>query len=239
MSETAAEFLRLFAEVEAQIRKAVKSPSTTNLSVAMGLLHRRRPYLRHIEDFAMFADVRNLIDHNGGAGHPMVTPTESVLERLREFQAALVGPRTAFELFGGSVERVPVGETLFDLLARIALHNFSQFPVVQAGEIVGLVTERSIARFLSNRVAVGHPTVDLTIVFVRDLIDRDNSDSRFRRIAPETPEDTLLGLFHDNPDLEAVLLTRRGPREDGLVGIVTTWDVSRNLDQRHLDAPGR
>lgn len=221
------EFLELFLQVEDQIRSHVKEPSKTNVTAAVAKLKAQRPNLPHLDDLGTLIDIRNVLAHNGGCGDALVVPTNRAIGQLREFQAALVDPRKAGQLFKRTVEWITGEASLGDVLRLIHERDYSQFPVASKGSIVGLVTEHSITRHLAQMHAESRLQSEIGDVKVSELIDGDAPNERYRFVSPTTPEDDLLGLFREHVRLEAVLIGEKGPRVDGLVGIATTWDIAR------------
>ncbi|GHF81899.1 CBS domain-containing protein [Amycolatopsis bartoniae] len=110
---------------------------------------------------------------------------------------------------GDSVATVSPDTTVAGLLAGLAEHNVGAMPVVEAGEVVGIVSERDVVRKLHERG--------------EGLLARPVSEIMTTIVATCTPRDSVDDL--------SVLMTQRRIRhvpvvEDGrLAGIISIGDV--------------
>jgi CBS domain-containing protein len=117
---------------------------------------------------------------------------------------------------GPEVATTTSSATVVELLALLAERNIGALPVVDGGELVGIVSERDVVRRLHE---LGRDLLDVT---VGDLMTRD--------VVTCTPKDSAA-------DLARVMTERRIRHlpvcdDRGLVGIVSIGDlVKTRIDQ--------
>ncbi|WP_214407688.1 CBS domain-containing protein [Pseudonocardia lacus] len=117
---------------------------------------------------------------------------------------------------GSDVATIPPEATVATLIAELATHNVGALPVVEGGQLVGIVSERDVVRRLHDGGA------DLLTGAVRDIMSSS--------VTTCTPGDAVV-------DLARVMTTgrfRHLPVLEGgvLVGIVSIGDlVKARIDQ--------
>ena len=117
---------------------------------------------------------------------------------------------------GPDVMTTAPSATVGELLALLSAHNVGALPVVEAGELVGIVSERDVVRQLHERG--------------RDLLDATVADIMTADVVVCSPRDRAA-------DLARVMTERRIRHlpvcdERGLVGIVSIGDlVKTRIDE--------
>ena len=150
----------------------------------------------------------------------------------------------AADVMTTDVETVAPDDEVGEVLARLADVNFSGFPVVEDGRLVGVVTEGDLVDLfeVNDRVLwipIGIPPIVDTLTYAIDLPGDDvdiaaHADDPISSVMTDEPVsvqvdaslDELLDLLAD-PDRDI----NRLPVLDGdeLVGIVTRQDLLRGL----------
>lgn len=192
--------------------------------------HRGQKMADRLDDYA---ELRNVLVHetivpNGW----LAVPTEDVVRRIEGFRDALDGGRRADQAFRREVATVATGTPLRDALAQAHATGFSQFPVVDDGAVVGLLTDRGIARWLAATAASEGASVSESLkgATVAEVLLADADRTTWALAARSEPAERVLARFVDAPELEAVLVTEHGEADQRLLGIATHLDVVRFWD---------
>jgi CBS domain-containing protein len=188
---------------------------------------------RGTERLEEYADLRNLLVHETLEPDGwLAVPTEEVVRRIEALRDRLAGGRRADHAFRRQVETLTPATPLADALRLAHRTGFSQFPLLADGRIVGLLTDRGVARWWAARVADGSVALDdaLRAASAADVMRADADRVTWATAAGDEPADRVLLRFVDAPALEAVLITVAGGVADGLVGIATHLDVVRFWD---------
>ena len=231
------EFLHLFAEVEAALKKRLgrRSNDTTGVSLLINDYVSKNPYwLDSANRLRDLADIRNLLTHQRctTVGYPIaVAPT--ALQRLREIKEHLLKPEPVSTLYRRNVKTVSPDESLASVLSLAFEHGFSQFPVQANERFLGLITENVIVRWLGRQTRAGSVEMNLAAVNVRMVLKESDpfmkgiSVFHFEKL--DAPVEEVMGRFSAERALEVVLLTGTGNGRAPLEGIVTQWDAARYL----------
>jgi CBS domain-containing protein len=188
---------------------------------------------RGTERLEEYADLRNLLVHETLEPDGwLAVPTEEVVRRIEALRDRLAGGRRADEAFRRRVETLTPATPLSDALRLAHRTGFSQFPLLDDGRIVGLLTDRGIARWWAARVSDAEVDLDeaLGAATVSDVLRADADRVTWATAAGVEPADRVLLRFVDAPALEAVLITVAGGIDEDLVGIATHLDVVRFWD---------
>ncbi len=192
--------------------------------------HRGQKMADRLDDYA---ELRNVLVHetitpNGW----LAVPTEDVVRRLESFRDALDGGQRADQAFSRQVATVAMATPLRDALAQAHATGFSQFPVIDAGAVAGLLTDRGIARWLAATAAREGASVSDSLrgATVADVLLADADRATWALAARDEPAERVLARFVDAIELEAVLISEHGEANQGLLGIATHQDVVRFWD---------
>ncbi|WP_049986219.1 CBS domain-containing protein [Halobellus rufus] len=159
---------------------------------------------------------------------------------------------TARDLMTSDVETVSPDDDVSEVLGRLARADFNGFPVVDDGEVVGIVTQHDLVGLFQTKdrtlwIPVGFPPFLETLTYAVDVSWDDldlgvdllrNTNKPIREVmtadvvsvAPETSLDEILDLLADDErDINRLPVVEEGR----LVGIVARQDVIRAIrDER-------
>jgi CBS domain-containing protein len=155
---------------------------------------------------------------------------------------------TARDIMTAPVETVAPDDDVSEVLTRLAEADFSGFPVVENGAVVGIVTEEDLVDLFqpSHRtlwIPIGFPPFIETLTYGVDISWDDldigvdlvkNAGKPIRSVMTEdlelvTPEDSLNTLVDILGDDERDINRLPVVEDDELVGIVTREDVLQAL----------
>jgi len=158
---------------------------------------------------------------------------------------------TAREIMTSPVETVTPDDDVSDVLTRLAKADFSGFPVVEDGAVVGIVTETDLVDIFqpSNRrlwIPVGFPPFVETLTYSVDLSWSDLdvgvdlvknagkpiSDVMITDVVTVSPEDTVESVIDHLADPDRDINRLPVVEDDQLVGIISREDVLRTLSER-------
>jgi tRNA nucleotidyltransferase (CCA-adding enzyme) len=156
----------------------------------------------------------------GGGGHPTaasavlkdVKGIEEAKEMLIQALGSTVGTfKRASDIMTSPVRTVEVGTSVEKARGIMLRLGHSSIPVTRNGELVGIVKGDELEKAI--RFGFGKLPIDF-----------------FTRSAETVPEDAPLGTVHNlmtQPDVDRVLVTREGD----VIGIITRFDLIRELEQ--------
>jgi len=220
-------FLTAFNRIDEHLRAATGLQDRTNTSFnrVLGAYTDRHPAWRYRGDLRRFGELRNAMVHEHyDQGLPLAVPTRRTTERIEQIRDALLQPTRVDPRFRRQVVTASPSDKISSLLGRIRECDFSQFPVARDKEFVGLVTENGITRWLANQVTKDS-LLELADHTVDDVLRCEETRQNVAFVDRRSLVETVVDMFRENANLEAILVTERGDRSASFLGIVTRWDL--------------
>lgn len=224
------DFLGVMKQVEREVtlihRQRFGSEKVTFRTAVKDLLHVDTS-MAWLDTLHPYIDIRNAYAHNPSLHPPALIPSKELIQEATALYERLRYPSKVLEKYGQSRKVVTVKPTtrLTTVLRFIGENDFSQFPIYVDGNVVGLLTEKTITRWLAKRY-VDQATLSVTDITIADIVSTQTVSTRnFRFVSSKERADTVSQLFIDNIDLEAAIIVRSMNAPMGVCGIVTTWDV--------------
>ena len=111
------------------------------------------------------------------------------------------------------------------VFAAINKNDFSQFPVFQGSNFLGLLTENGITRCVSKRVHDHTSLLGLLPAAAGDVLKWETIKDNVRFVSRDFTLEHLVYCFAEDPVLEAALITDGGEPSRALRGIATRFDI--------------
>jgi serine/threonine protein kinase/predicted transcriptional regulator len=166
--------------------------------------------------------------------------SDEAADRIREIRDVLKRPDQCLRMASDAVVTVTLDDPLSKVARIIYDRRFSQFPIYKNGRCIGLLTEKTLARALADRVGrINEPHANMNELTVLDafrspLAEEEPSVCRF---IPESMfVDEVIRLFRQEIGLEACLVTKNGVDSEEPLGIITVDDVLRYSSSRNAPA---
>jgi predicted transcriptional regulator len=217
---------RLENEVAVYHRRRFPNSNVPFRQAVKDLVHVDRS-LSWLEQLHPFIDIRNAYAHNPALRAPALIPSLSLIEEATTLYERLHNPKKVLERYKqpGKVVVINPETKLLAVLKFINGKDFSQFPVVVDKKIVGLLTEKTITRWLAAAVTT-KDSPELSRVTINDIIRQQSiATDNYRVVDHKQVADSVARMFVDIISLEAVIVVRDVQSQSGVCGIVTTWDV--------------
>lgn len=226
--ENSARFLNAFAEIEDLLRdiiNATRYVSFYQLIDKASLTDRSvRAYSVELKEYG---DLRNAIVHERINGQPIAEPHPETVKRLEMICSIL---RTPPKVSDGFLSEVVICSP-FDLVGKALAHfvreSFSQIPVFENGQFLGLLTAETVTHWVAARLAEGTGTIKEENVFT--VMKYAEAKNNFAFVNVEATLFDVLSYFEKfnkkGKDLDAVLVTKSGLTSEIPVGIITVSDL--------------
>jgi predicted transcriptional regulator len=223
-------FLVAFNLIEKQLRTIIRKNYYISFYKAVEIASKTNAEVRSFrEDLKEFSDLRNAIVHERTEANFIIAePHDTAVQKMEFIEKEISKPKKAIPLFQSEVTTFQANDTLEDLLKSIDENRFSQFPVYNDNEFVGLITEGGITRWLSH---VRHKDViSFSEVMLQDIIAYEEVGNNYRFVSRETNiyeiKEIFLQQFEEKQTkLNALLITQHGKPNEALLGIITAWDI--------------
>lgn len=219
-------FLAAFNRIDELMRKRCQMLIGKHEFSAVLSEFEKRTYFTE-RDFPQLASrLRNVIVHD--KKDPVVelaTPVLNVVERIERIARELESPEKVENRFvTQEVVTVTSDQTLKEVLKLVSEKQFSQFPVIHEGKIIGLLTENGITRWLSSAVST-ESLVEFADVTASTILEHEETRENMILIGRLRELNEVRLQFSKNSFLEAAIITQVGKPDQKPLGIITRWDL--------------
>jgi predicted transcriptional regulator len=208
------------------MRKATKLENRTNSSfAAVANQYSKSYYFKHGDFIRLVADLRNVLVHEKKQpSEELATPAERIVKRLEEIANELESPeQVEARIAPNDVATLSSEDSIEHILKLIKEKQFSQFPVIAEGKIIGLLTENGITRWLSSEVTK-ESIIDFADAKVAEVLAHEEKRDNMILIGRLREMNEIRMRFAENPFLEAAIITQSGKPDQKPLGILTRWD---------------
>lgn len=156
MVDQATRFIAAFNEIEQHLRTSLDKADHVPFGALVTEYESTRDAPKnHVIALRAFASLRNAISHRiYQNGRPIAEPNPATVREIETLRDLLLRPPRALPLLGNqTVCTVALGDPLDVALGHIKAHDFSQLPIYDGSQYVGLLTTNTIARWLAAQFA--------------------------------------------------------------------------------------
>lgn len=225
-------FLVAYNTIDRELRNRLDLARNVSFRSAVDRYASKHPWWqKEAEALHAFAELRNVVVHERFDSFSYISvPAAEVVNEIVRIQEQLIKPRLVEQVAVRDVHTVQADQPVSDLLSIVAERRINQLPVMRNGEFLGLVTSKGVLGWLAESMAGHGPVLNLSEVPVSRLLELEGSRNNCDFVPRKMPVDEASFLFARNPQLEALLVTEHGKRDQGLIGIMTQRDATRLFD---------
>lgn len=230
------QFLKVYRVLEGLLEKRYSDRRQTSASVVM-------EYLRDADSVPIRAEldmcrgIRNLLSHSADDdGEPVIEPSESALQILRDIVDYVQRPRLAVDYGtpGEGIMFAHPNDSALDTMRHMMRMGYSHVPVRDKTGLLGVFSAGSLMSYVGG---VGFDGLN-DALRVGDLkgalrIDSERSEQYlfFDKNATLTTVRAAFEKRHErNRRLAAVFITEDGDQHSRVLAMLTPWDVLKDAD---------
>ncbi len=231
MGERSDRYLASFNRIEKALRNQTGHDEYKTFSFLVKESAKKNAAVRRFEnDLREFADLRNAIVHQStNPEFTIAEPHESTVQKIELIEEKVIHPKKVFPTFQKEVATFQSTDSLATILRTMREEDYTQFPVYDGEQFIGLLSESGIANWLSRMVEEEIISFEETVL--HQVIDYEEEKHNFEFIDREMSIYDAKEIFKDNLDdgikIDALLITHSGSMDEKLLGIVTRWDFLR------------
>lgn len=217
-----------FNQIHEVLKKKVKAYTNSFTELVRIGAPQHQVIKKYSDDLLQYAKLRNAMVHEKTElGFYIAEPHENVVKRLEQISDLLHNRNYVLTIATKEPISYDLEDTIQDVILGMNHYNYSQYPIYDGKECVGLLRNSAIVKWLAKNI-VNH-IVDLKNIKVRDIITYDKIDHPIS-FAPKSYtifeiEDVFEQYHKEKKDLEMVIITENGLRNEKPLGIVTAWDL--------------
>lgn len=226
-----ARFLDAFVQIESALRRITGSSSAQSFAAMLAEASRTRAYVRRFRsDLQRYADLRNAIVHERqGRTEAIAEPHDGTVAELEGVAAVISAPPKLEQLPPVAVSICAPTDSVLQVATTMSTGRFSQLPVYDGDDCIGLVTSATIARWLA--VKLGEEGGVLDDCPVSDVLPYREDSSIHHFMARQDTVADAIEVFesaaNDGKYLDAVIVTQTGRPNQKPINILTVFDLPR------------
>lgn len=232
-------FLSAFNQIEEQLTKMTGGNSHTPFLSMLDSVSRRNSLVRqYYSDLSQYARLRNIMVHTMRDGYYMAEPHAQAVKNIEAIAEQLSNPPIAADIMTSKPFFVRTNDLISRVVEEFQQRGFMRCPVLDEKGIVGLITAKSIARwlatagydeqekYLSLQAALMQPVTVLLTFCASD---------EFAIVPRGYTLPDVLYMFQQGVArgkyLQSILVTVDGTAHSPLVGIIAPSDLPKLYDQ--------
>lgn len=233
-------FMSAFNAVEAHFQRTLYPKRESGFPGFRALLNEYQDRGKHAmprqtaDHLQVLAELRNALAH--GQSHNdqrLAEPTATAVAEMRRVRDLLLKPPTVIAVLKpGKPFVAGPQESVRDVLERMYANDFSQVPVYDGNDYVGLLTTNTVARWVAVQMARNDGLAEDSSVEEALTFGEGPENVRHLRKQTSAPEAVRLfvGAAERGEPLAALILTESGKRMQTPVAMVVPADLPRLVD---------
>lgn len=218
-------FLAAFNAIESHLRNALNARNSDSFSWMVRQAAQRRIMTeRQSRTLLDYAELRNAIVHGEfDDGQPIADPREQTITTIEAIRDSLLHPPSALTVLGPlPVRTVGPEDTIADVLELVRTTQFTQFSVYQGRRFHGLLSARTLTRWVANDYT-DNGTLDA--MTVTDVL-RYASNSEAVEFLPRNVSATTALLTLLSPgSIQFALITENGHQHETPLRVIGRSDL--------------
>ncbi len=228
-----AAFLDLYKQVEEALEEKYRGERRHHSSLIMEFLkdEESEPVREKLD---ICREIRNLLTHSANVnGEPVVTPSASVVRAMEEVLDFIKRPPLALEFatLEAQMMKAELNQKVLRLMELMDQNGYSHIPVMREGRFFGVFSAGAVFRYqLRDRKALTPETT------LRDLEKYLTVGEHMENYAFVSRKETYFSVRRTfekvkgkNQRVSVVFITETGRPGERLLGMLTPWDVLRDL----------
>ena len=222
------EFKDVFGQIEKELKIITESsndkmPFTKLLDIASS----KSKLVNYLsKEIRFYQEIRNLLEHDYDMRKAVIV-SEQTIKGIKDVLVKLKNPPSIEKYFNRKLEKCSINDSIEDVVKTMAEKNFSQIPVFDEENFVGLLTNNTIARWFGTEIDKEELIIKNNPV--RLVLEHEEFKENYSFIGRKSNLYEVLDLFSDrlevNPYFDALLITEYGENDQKIIGIITKSDI--------------
>ncbi|MFO8069318.1 MAG: CBS domain-containing protein [Alkalibacterium sp.] len=227
-------FMHAFNELHNVIAKKVNRDPETNFGELMGVAAKKRDKVieKYVDEIDFYREFRNLLTHNTINGDEAVAqPSDSLIEQIEMVTEKIKYSKRVKDVFLKRVRTFDVNDPLEKVLDVINHVRYTQFPVFDGDNLVGILSSIGVTKYLAK--AMDQDIRSIKNTTVKHILEVEDEQNFYEVIPADKSIFDIEEIFSERIKegrTTYILLIAKGEkinRKSDLIGIITPWDIPR------------
>ena len=185
------------------------------------------------EELDLCREIRNLLTHSANIGGvSVVEPSEPMIETLRRILEYVRRPPLALEMAtpAARIMSAKLTDKVLSVMAEMDKRGYSYIPVMDKRRFLGVFSASAVFAYVLRNPANGIAP-EMTVGDIMRTAAESANAVHYVFAGRETTEAEARRLFEKvegrGRRLSVVFITEHGKKEEGLLGMLTPWDLMR------------
>jgi len=231
MTKNSDRFLDAFIAIEKHLKRIVRRDLQNDCIPFYRLIEhasKRDAAVRNLFiDLQEYADLRNAIVHERTDSHVIAEPNDVAMQKIELMVKLITEPPKLRKFMTRNVCRFQASNPIATAAATLYKKKYSQAPVYNGEDFVGLLTTNTIARWLGANAKEEFMFPSETSI--KDVLEYTEISEHVIFLKPDVSVYEVIERFHtyeaNGKRLEAILVTNAGKPSEKLLGMLTIWDL--------------
>lgn len=191
--------------------------------------------MRHKEKIDFYREFRNLMEHKVTLNRPpFAEPSNHLISDILRTIEDIKNPSRVREIFLSKVVTFQVDDNLSQVLEIIKYENYSQFPVFDGDEFLGIISENGITAFLAK--SVEEDIISIKEIKIKEILTviKDEAVDAYNivnsnKLVYEVEDLFISSTKKGNPRFIVLIShsSNRINKPEDIAGIITPWDMPK------------
>ena len=226
--KNSSKFLRCFNEIEGYLKKTYPNLNESSFTCIINNVKKKNIVInKHCQDLYEFSELRNAIVHQY-KDFVIAEPHDTVIVQISKILESLKNPPMVRDILKNKDSPLVLNPEILleEALKKMINKNYSQFPIVDGKNVLGVLTSNTITRYLGiNTSKDFFEVLNEKVSNVLQYAEYEN----FNFIKIDSNIYNILNKFENflirGKQLDALLVTQNGINNETLLGILTIWDL--------------
>ena len=220
-------YIEEFNKIEQFLRKTTGSGDNITFSELLTRANNNYIVNRYYSVLKEHAKLRNVISHKRGTEF-FAMPTDLALLSITKIKKYLIKPKKVKELIYNTPLVLTPNTTIIETLKIIKSKGYSQFPVYDNNEYLGVITSNSIIMwFASAAESSGEIIEDLSKLTVSDLLKYNEELDSAEFISENITATEFISGLSRNKKSSIWIMTMNGLKNQKPKYIITAYDYDK------------
>ena len=224
----AQKFLQCFNNIENHLKKSTNSRSGDSFGRLLSESRDKNGIVRkYYNELNLFRELRNSLVHQSVDWSPIAEPHDEAVKRIEKIAELLINPPKVTPEFQFEVATVSTDDEISKALKMMYSGEYSQLPVTKDGKCIDLLTANTFSRWLGANIEEELAIIEGTTI--AEVLEYKEGIENFKFIPRSTTLVEAYKMFENLEDhrapLDALLITHNGKAHEGLMGIITHYDI--------------
>lgn len=181
----------------------------------------------------MFSELRNVLVHDHVRPRAYIcVPLPYIVEEIEAIRDRLVHSPKAIDLLKNKVALLKPTDSLDEALRLMHTNQYSQIPIYTPPEFKGMLTENGISRWLASHVAKGESLIEFEDEKIQVVLKAEEARRNCIFAPRAINTNQVVDAFMQNVELEAIIITASGKKNETPLRIATAWDAIKFSKQK-------